>query len=231
MNAPAEDTFVPLPSWATSEEQGLGRTLGCHALAVYVALLGFRQRFTTARGLRGPEARRAKAAQTFYATLPQVAAAAGVSRATVCRVLKRLRTAGLVEEVERGGPGAANVYRVRDRPAGRLLQQPGSISVRLPASPTETRSSQAETPVRSEVRSEITDGKGDGSSGRPFVIQSNDESKEPRPRDTLLAEYRELVRGFRDNPAALAGARRSLAGQLHVSEEQAGALLNGANHG
>jgi hypothetical protein len=209
--------FIPLPSWAVDERDGIGQSLKCHVLATYVALLGFRQRYTSAKGLRGPEARESKAAQTFHVSLPRIAKAAGVSRSTAHRALIRLELAGLVTLVERGGPGRESVYQVHDAPTGSVHQKPHSVSVTLPTFPTDAIGCQADTLVRSEVRSEIREGNGDGNGDSPSAVQANGNDKKPDQRATL-AGYRKLVDMVRSNKKALAGLRRALAADLHVSE-------------
>ena len=204
---PAEDTFVPLPLWAVSGERGIGRAFGCQALAVYVALLYFRQRFTTAAGLRGREARKSKAAQTFYVPMRTIAEAAGVSPSTAHRALEHLQAARLVEVVERGGRGAANTYLVHDSPTGRVTQKQGTVSVTAPMRHRETRYCQADTPVRSEMRSETKEENGDGSADSPSFF--SDWRQEQRAKTASLPCCRVSRLGERVERESGSPSRRS----------------------
>jgi hypothetical protein len=112
------------------------------------------------------------------------------------------------------------------RATGGVHQKPHSVSVTLPTFPTDAIWCQADTLVRSEVRSEIREGNGDGNGDSPSAVQTNGNDKKLDQRATL-AGYRKLVDMVRSNKSALAGLRRALAADLHVSEEEAGAMLSG----
>lgn len=229
-----KDSFIALPTWAVDEHLHPPDWFDGKALCVFVALLAFRERYTSAKGLRGREARLSKARQPFHASYPRIAKVARVSRSTAARRCDLFKRYGILELLDRGGPGQENVYRLHEEKlyplcaSDSVTETPSSVMETLPTCPTDTISCQADTLVRSEVRSERQEENGDERrSVSPIFNQSEDKRQEP-DRMAVVEEYRDFLH---TTPAAQLQVRQALARRLRVSEQEAGALLNGAPHG
>jgi len=229
------DSFITVPSWAVPVKgEKRPEWWDDAALLVSLGLLAFRQAYTSAKGLRGPAARQSKARQTFHVSYPRLAKAVRVSASTAERRVKLFIRLGVLDLVKRGGPGRENEYRLHENKLYELLVSDGvsetahGVTETPPSLPADGIWRQADDPVRSEVRGEKRERNGEQSVA--IFNNSNDKDKQPT-EEQVLKEHRAYVGLVSGDCRAPAGVRRSLAAKLRVSEEEAGALLNGASHG
>ena len=205
------------------EKKWLAR-LSNRAVRVYFALL---RHYNWSKGAAWPG-------------VPTLCEETGLSERSVRYAVDELRVFGLYS-VERGQGRRSNRYRlpdpVPDIPP--VLFMPPRLRRRMertvrpqtgprrgatdctPSRPVEVQNGAQEVLV---LNNELNNERNYGGSS-PSTPKA--QPQEP-DRERLIADHRKLYETLRNSPDAAAGIRRSLAGQLRVTEEEAATLLDGA---